>query len=80
MGITVRYWAAARDAAGLESEQIAAARVGELREALVGLHGAALGRVLEVSSLLVDGLIAKSDSVPLPDGCLVDVLPPFAGG
>ena len=39
----------------------------------------ALAPVLELSSLLVDGLVVRDD-VALADGQVVEVLPPFAGG
>jgi molybdopterin converting factor small subunit len=35
--------------------------------------------VLEVAALLVDGQTVD-DHAALPDGAVVDVLPPFAGG
>lgn len=77
--IAVRYFAGAAEAAGRESEELAAATVEELREAMVAAHGAGLARVLDRCSLLADGRrVAGTD--PLPEGTTVDVLPPFAGG
>lgn len=76
--ITVRYFAAAAEAAGRESEQLAAGTVAELREAMVAAHQG-LGPVLERCSLLADG-VRVDGTGPLPDGVTVDVLPPFAGG
>lgn len=84
--VTVRFWAAARAAAGREQESHPAASVGELLAAVLaarGEAGAALARVLAVSSLLVDGApVGRRDpaSVPLSGGEVVEVLPPFAGG
>ena len=80
MAVTVRYWAAAREAAGVEQEDVSASSIQELRHVLTDLHGAGLAKILSFSSLLVDGLVATSDSVPLGDATQVDVLPPFAGG
>ena len=89
MTATLRFWAAAREAAGTAEETVRAATLaGALREAVSrrgGAHGggAALQRVLERSSVLLDGVqVGRSEpeSVPLPDGAVVEILPPFAGG
>ena len=78
-GVTVRYWAGARAAAGVETETVpGAATVGELVDVLAAARPA-LGPVLAVASLLVDGR-AGSGLDPIPPGALVEVLPPFAGG
>ena len=77
--VTVRYFAAAAEAAGreeevLEVEPTAAA----LRRVLADRYGSPMARVLEVGSLLVDGVVTRD-----PDRRIrakVDVLPPFAGG
>lgn len=77
--ITVRYFAAAAEAAGLEEESLPAmSTVGELKSALVERYGAAMTRVLASGSFLVDGVVSRDDARPL--GARVDVLPPFAGG
>lgn len=81
--VLVRYFAAARAAAGLPAERVdlsSAATVGELKAQLQSLHGQDLTRVLAVCSLLVDGMVARDDSVSLASATGVDVLPPFAGG
>jgi molybdopterin synthase sulfur carrier subunit len=76
--VTVRYWAGARAAAGLDEEPLTAERLGDLVQTLA--HRApALAEVLSVSSLLVDGLVSPPTRV-LADGDVVEVLPPFAGG
>ncbi len=77
--ITVRYFAGAAEAAGVESESWPARSVDELRAAMVGEHGAALATVLDRCSLLADGVRVTGQDA-LPDGATVDVLPPFAGG
>jgi molybdopterin synthase sulfur carrier subunit len=86
---TLRFWAAAREAAGAAEETVRAATLAEaLQEAVRrrgGAHGggAELQRVLARSSVLLDGVqVGRSDpeSVPLPDGAVVEILPPFAGG
>ncbi len=75
--VTVRYWAGARRAAGRDSEQLSA---GNLRDLLSQLGSRpALTDVIAASSVLVDGIANPSDN-PLPEGAVVDILPPFAGG
>jgi molybdopterin converting factor small subunit len=76
--VTVRYWAAAKEAAGVASEPALAVDVGGLAEALQACHPA-LEPVLRVASFLVDG-VATPRSGRLTDGVTVEVLPPFAGG
>lgn len=75
--ITVRYWAGAQRAAGVAEERLEAETVGALRDVLAARPR--LDRVAPVVSFLVDGQHA-GDSSRLPDGAVVDVLPPFAGG
>ena len=77
--ITVRYFAGAAEAAGVESEQVAAATRAELRAALLARHDRLAG-VLERCALLAAGVRLDDDAAPVPAGATVDVLPPFAGG
>jgi molybdopterin converting factor small subunit len=78
--ITVRYFAGARAAAGVDTENRDAATLDELVGQLVGDHGAQLERVLTACSFLVDGTTTRDRTVALAPGTVVDVLPPFAGG
>jgi sulfur-carrier protein len=78
--VTVRYYAAARAAAGVSEETLAAPTLGALQTTLASARGAALAKVLGAASFLVDGLSWKDLEAPLPAGATVDVLPPFAGG
>lgn len=78
--VTVRYWAGARAAAGVESEQVEADDVLGLIGELTRRHGERLGDVITAASLLVDGLVVHDRSAPLTPGATVEVLPPFAGG
>ena len=89
MTATLRFWAAAREAAGAAEETVRAATLAEaLAEAVrrrggAQAGGAELDRVLARSSVLLDGIRvgrAERASVPLPDGAVVEILPPFAGG
>jgi len=77
--VTVRYWAAAKAAAGVAEETASAATVGELLDQAAAGHGPDLARVLARSSILLDGRRARPED-PLVDGATVEVLPPFAGG
>ena len=78
----MRYFAAARAAAGSESEQLAVragATVGELVDTLGG-RSRELARVLSRCSYLCDGMAVRDQAQPLQAGNTIDVLPPFAGG
>jgi sulfur-carrier protein len=76
---TVRFWAAARAAAGRAEQAYDAATLGAVIAALAAEHGPALAKVLAHCSFLVDGVRARPD-FPLVDGAEIEVLPPFAGG
>jgi sulfur-carrier protein len=80
--LTVRYFAAARAAAGTESETVRVA-AGTTVAALVDTLAARepeLARVLKRCSFLCDGIAVRDEALNLLDGQTVDVLPPFAGG
>lgn len=77
--ITVRYFAGAAEAAGVDTEPMPPGTADAVRRAMVAAHGPELERVLERCSLLADGVRVEGD-VPVPDGATLDVLPPFAGG
>ena len=76
---TIRYWAAARAAAGVGEESYAGTTLAEVIDSAVVRHGAELARVLSVASFLVDG-VRTDRSATLTDGSTIEVLPPFAGG
>ena len=80
MPVTVRYFAGARAAAGVDTESRDAGTLDELVGQIVGEHGERLERVLTACSFLVDGTSTRDRSVALSPGSVVDVLPPFAGG
>jgi molybdopterin converting factor small subunit len=77
---TVRYFAAAADAAGTDQEQVTAGTVESLVAGLVAKHGDVLATVLRRSSLLHEGRYVSDPTVALSPDAVVDVLPPFAGG
>lgn len=77
--VEVRYFAAAAEAAGRESERIdGVSTVGELKAAIVQRYGEAMTRVVASGSFLIDGVVSRDDTRSL--GVRADVLPPFAGG
>ena len=80
MTVTVRYFAGARAASGVDTEQLPAGTLDELVGRIVDVHGDRLARVLTACSFLVDGTSTRDPAVSLPPGAVVDVLPPFAGG
>jgi len=85
--IVVRYWAAARTAAGVGQDEIVTngpltlAEV--VRRAVTAHPGTRLPGVLEICSVLVgDRPVATEDpeTVVIEPGQSVEFLPPFAGG
>lgn len=80
---TVRYFGGAKTAAGMGGELVglrAGATVEDLIAALAANHGKALAHVLASASFLVDEVAVHDRSAVVPDGALIDVLPPVAGG
>jgi molybdopterin converting factor small subunit len=79
--VTLRYWAAAKAAAGVAEETVAA---DTLADALSWARRRPdLRPVLARSSFLVDGQPAgtrAAEGIPLAEGAVIEVLPPFAGG
>jgi molybdopterin synthase sulfur carrier subunit len=83
MTVVVRYFAAARAAAGADEEKLqvgGAATVADLLGAIRAEHGDELSRVLDRCSFLLDEVAVRDLATPLTDAATVDVLPPFAGG
>ena len=79
--VTVRYWAGARAAAGVDVEAVPAGSLAAVLAEVRRRHGAPLATVLDAASLLLDGVAVHRGSDPqVPPGALVEVLPPFAGG
>ncbi len=75
--VTVRLFAAAREAAG---GHVLTIQAGPVRAQLLGLGlGRRFTEVLDVCTLVSDGYRLGPDD-EVPDGAVVDVLPPFAGG
>jgi molybdopterin synthase sulfur carrier subunit len=81
--ITVRYFAAARAAAGIEADKVqvsSAATVADLLDAVRAEHGPELTRVLARCSYLLDEVAVRDQRTPVAGATSLDVLPPFAGG
>jgi sulfur-carrier protein len=76
--VTIRYFAAARSAAGESSATAEAGSIGDL-VSKVSSDRPELARVLSICTFLLDGERADV-STPLSQGAMVDALPPFAGG
>lgn len=76
--VTVRYWAAARAAAGIDSERLTGTTIGDVLDLAVEEHPG-LAPISRVATFLLDGRAASRDSVLTADATL-EVLPPFAGG
>lgn len=90
--ITVRYFAAAAEAAGRDEEVLEFASelpsLDDLRADLITRYGDAIARVLASGSFLVNGTVRRDGGALIAAGVVadpndqhtVDVLPAFAGG
>ena len=82
IAVTIRYFAAAAAAAGVDTETLTFAEgttIAALVEQLGG-RDAELARVLKRCSYLSDGIAVRDLERPLSTSQTIDVLPPFAGG
>ena len=80
--VTVRFFAAARAAAGTESDVLnvqPGATVADVVNELC-CRSDELARVLQRCSYLRDGIAVRDQAIELLPGQTLDVLPPFAGG
>jgi len=83
--VTIRYWAAAKEAAGIAEESLEAVTLRDALNAAVANRrpDSQLATVIARSSFLVNadpvGRAAK-ESIVLDEGAVIEVLPPFAGG
>ncbi|MDQ2738202.1 MAG: MoaD/ThiS family protein [Actinomycetota bacterium] len=81
--VTVRFFAAARAAAGVEEEFVSVpppADIADVVTAVVRLHGDRLAQVLRRCSFLLDETAVHGSATVVRPGAVLDVLPPFAGG
>ena len=76
--VTIQYWAAAKEAAGVAAESVGAETLAEALDVILARRA-----VLAASSFLVDGAPAGRRgpaALVLPEAARIEVLPPFAGG
>ena len=83
--VTVRYWAAARAAAGIESEQVSASTLAEVVAEISRRH-----RDRDLFDAVIDSCSVLHGEIPvgarnpedvvLAPGDSIEFLPPFAGG
>ena len=83
--VTIQYWAAAKEAAGVAAESVEAETLAEALDVIAARRGddGRLRSVLAVSSFLVDGAPAGrrvAAGLVLPEAARIEVPPPFAGG
>lgn len=79
----LRYWAAAKEAAGVASEEVAAASLAEALDVARAGRDARFATVLARCSYVVDGdPVGGRDHalVTVGPASIIDALPPFAGG
>ena len=77
--MTIRFYAAAREAVGSAEMQMKFSTVNEL------IHECSRGndrtrRILDQCSYLVNGVVVHDRGEVIADNSQIDVLPPFAGG
>ena len=77
--VIVRFYAAARDAAGSAEITVGPSSLTSLLHD-ISKDNSRLSQVLQRCSFLVDGAICHDREVVIKAGSTVDVLPPFAGG
>ena len=83
IAVTVRFFAAARAAAGVDEEDFTVDRkatVADVLRAAVDAHGPQLADVLRRCSYLLEETAVHDHRMPVSDRAVLDVLPPFAGG
>jgi molybdopterin synthase sulfur carrier subunit len=81
--VSLHYWAGAKAAAGVDEEAVEAASVAAALEvARDRRKDLRFERVLAVSSILVDGQLARTEDLDatLTQPVRVEILPPFDGG
>ncbi len=84
-GVVVRYWAAARAAAGRTSDEVTPGTLAAVLDQVRRLHPGdqRFDRVVSVCSVLVDQTpVGSADhaEISVAPGSVVELLPPFAGG
>jgi len=80
--VTVRFFAAAREAAGADSGQLTLQPGATVSDAIRELCGQSdrMALVLQKCSYLCDGVAVRDRATVLRAHQTLDILPPFAGG
>lgn len=82
--VTVRYWAAARSAAGVDGESVAGATLADILAAVHANHPERrFADVVAICSVVIgDRPVGSRDpaEIRMAPGDTVEFLPPFAGG
>lgn len=80
--VTVRFFAAARDAAGADTAVMRFPTGSTIADVIAELccRSAALASVLQKCSYLCDGVAVRDRAITVQANQTLDVLPPFAGG
>jgi molybdopterin synthase sulfur carrier subunit len=80
--LSIRYFGAARAAAGVESETVTVEGGTSVADLAIRLGGQnpRLAAVLVRCSYLCDGVAVRDAATTMRTGQTIDVLPPFAGG
>lgn len=79
MDIEIRYFAAARAAAGVSMQRVEPASLTQIL-ATVSADNTQLAHVIEQCSFLVDSVAVNDMDIDIHAGSFIDVLPRFAGG
>ena len=79
MSVTVRFYAAARKAAGVSELQLEPATAMQVLDKAVEVHPN-LAQVLPQCSFLLNEVALHDLNTQILDNAILDVLPPFAGG
>jgi molybdopterin converting factor small subunit len=79
MTVTIRFYAAARSAAGKSESLVTSGRLNDIL-ADISRENPRLAQVFLQCSFLLDGVVLHDKTSMIPDESTVDVLPPFAGG
>lgn len=82
---TLRYWAAARAAAGVDEDHLDATSLADALASALALHQdrPQLAKVLGICAFVVDEApvgTRPTETVELTAGWVAEALPPFAGG
>ncbi len=77
--VTVKFFAGAREVAGVSSMDVEAKSVQAALDAAIALHGDDLARVISISKMWLNGEPAEPNALVSPEDEIA-VLPPVSGG